>query len=59
MRDGRVDPAGDEHGVDEVGQELAPLGYRPGHYGGGRGSEHELIRKKYLLFIFYWLVWDH
>ena len=40
--DGRVDPARDQHGVDEVGQELTALRDGPGHDGGGGGGEHEL-----------------
>ena len=41
VRDGRVDPTRDEHGVDEVGQELTALGNGPAHDGRCRGREHE------------------
>ena len=42
MRDWRINPASEDDGVGEVGEELASLGNGSGHDGGGGGSEHEL-----------------
>ena len=42
VRDGRVDTAGDDDGVDEVSHELASLRYGSGDDCRSRGSEHKL-----------------
>ena len=42
VRDGRINPASQDDGVGEVGEELASLGNGSGHDGSGGGSEHEL-----------------
>ena len=42
VRDGRINPASQDDGVREVGEELASLGDGSGHDGGRGGSEHEL-----------------
>ena len=42
MGDRRINPAGEDDGVREVGEELASLGNGSRHDGGGGGSEHEL-----------------
>ena len=45
VRDGRVDTAGDDDGVDEVGHELASLRYGSGDDCRSRGSKHKLKKK--------------
>ena len=42
VRDGRINPASQDDGVGEVGEELASLGNGTGHDGRSGGGEYEL-----------------
>ena len=52
VRDWGINPASENDGVSEVGEELASLGNGSGHDGGGGGSEDEL-RENYEVLSFY------